>query len=50
MLKRGISHFHAIKIESFKILVVKFNKMIKNDVNMAEMTSQRRHNDVKFAK
>ena len=39
MLKRCISHFRAIRIESFTILVVKCHKMKTDDVNMAEMTS-----------
>ena len=40
--KRCISHFHAIRIEGFKILVVKCHQMIKNYTNMAEIS----HKDV----
>ena len=38
MSERGISYFHAIRIEGFKILVVNYHT-IENDVKMAKMTS-----------
>ena len=40
MLKRGISHFHAIRIQDFKILVAKYNKTVKSDVIMTSLLRQ----------
>ena len=40
MPKRGISHFHAISIEDFKILAAKYNTNIKSDAIMTSLLRQ----------
>ena len=41
MFKKGIGHFHAIRIEDFTILVGKYHKSGKSDVIMTSLLSQK---------
>ena len=41
MSERGISYFHAIRIEGFKILVVNYHTIqLQNDVKITKLMSE----------